>query len=532
MQLLSWKDNAAAISPLFGFTEVGSWGGESGVLDRIFSLIPEQTGFAVEFGQRSIGAGTVAELIAKRGWGALYMDLQAASPLEVKSVPANRTVTLARERISPSNINALFAKYEVPDSFDCLVIDIDGLDYWVWEAIDPRYQPSLVVVEFNAHVALGVEASIVLDDTWVYRSSRDYGASFSALCNLAARKGYRLIHAHGPWNLYFLKNDIAFPSELSIRPVLTESDFSVLTDVVAFYDEYCGRDKRPSWFDAPPPDVSRRPWEILAPDSKTARVDIEGVIVEVLADKNDGNWYLQRKTFEEKASLLYKFIRQEEFNTFVDVGANYGFVSMLAQRAAPGLSVIAIEADPRLAKLVSANFVSNGLEAPDVVNAIAGDRSLPSTRFSLNPKSTLDNRVCMPQWQQISIPMLAIAELLDRRESLGKTFFKIDTQGFELQVLQGMEAYLSSQRDWVLKMEFAPHWLLSQGTDPLLLLDYLQSRYQFAEYPERIPFGTQDLNALFALPVGARQHEMFLKYVESLNKGDLGWVDLIVRPRL
>src|SRR3546814_11696276 len=80
-------------------------------------------------------------------------------------------------------------------------------------------------------------------------------------------------------------------------------------------------------------------------------------------------------------------------------------------------------------------------------------------------------------------------------------------------------------------MEFAPDWLSSQGTEPLDVLDYLQHRYQFAEFQERIPFGTPNLDALFANPVQEERHREFLGYVKSLNKNDLGWVDLIMRPR-
>src|SRR3546814_5955648 len=96
------------------------------------------------------------------------------------------------------------------------------------------------------------------------------------------------------------------------------------------------------------------------------------------------------------------------------------------------------------------------------LNAIAGDHSQADARFSLNPASTLDNRVNIAHWEQINVPMLTIDEVMSHRQATGKTFFKIDTQGFELQVLRGMEACLSSNVDWVLKMEFAPDWLSSQ----------------------------------------------------------------------
>lgn len=528
---MSWRDQATAISPLLACAETGAWGGEAGVLDRIFSLIPHRAGFAVEFGQRAIGSGTVAPLVAQRGWSALYMDEAVVAP-ERRVVSEQAAIVLARERVLPSNINRLFEKHAVPADLDCLVIDIDGLDYWVWDALDARYAPSLVVVEFNAHVDPSIAASIAPDETWSYRSSKDYGASLAALRALGTRKGYRLIHVHGPWNLYFLKNDIEFPVALGIGAGLTAADHRVLTDTVSFYEALCGAGKRPSWFDAPAPDVARSPWQILVASPPTRQVDLEGIRVEVLADKYDGTWYLQRKTFEEKVSLLYRFVADEGFVNFVDVGANCGFVSMLARRAAPGINLLAVEADPRLARLVEANFVANGLQRPLIVNAIAGERDAPTSPFSLNPTSTLDNRVHVPDWQQISVPMLKGDTLLERHGVAGRTFFKIDTQGFELQVLRGLERYLACHDDWVLKMEFAPDWLRSQGTDPRALLDYLQLRYEFAEFAERIAFGTPGLDALFAHPIDVRRHDVFLDHVTSLNKGGLGWVDLIVRPRL
>lgn len=266
-------------------------------------------------------------------------------------------------------------------------------------------------------------------------------------------------------------------------------------------------------------------------EAQLKKVDIGGLVIDVLAAKGDGNWYLQRKTFEEKASLLYEFIAREQFINFVDVGANYGFVSMLARRRAPGLNILSVEADPRLARLIPGNFTANGLEPPVVVNGVAGHLDGQTVAFSLNPTSTLDNRVRMSQWTQVQVPMTTVATLLDSRGMSGRTFFKIDTQGYEQHVLRGLEPWLDRHDDWLLKMEFAPQWLESQGTDPLGLLDYLHSRYEFAEYLERIPFGLPDTQALFAWPVQGQQLDRFLEYVISLNKNGQGWVDLIVRPR-
>jgi len=137
-------------------------------------------------------------------------------------------------------------------------------------------------------------------------------------------------------------------------------------------------------------------------DTKDISIGELGLRV-LAANANDAPWYQQRKTFEEKQSLLYPLIRVQGFRNFIDIGASYGFISMLARRAAPAMRVLSIEADPRVAALIEANFALNGLAPPEVVNAIAGAECRDSAPFSLNPSSSLDNRVSMPSWQQCSL---------------------------------------------------------------------------------------------------------------------------------
>lgn len=524
----SWLDRAAEIAPLLRYAD-DSWGGEASVIAKATATLPMRAGFAVEFGQRTFGSATVAGLVADRGWGALYMDRETAKPLEIRPTASGRTVKLARETVAPSTINALFAKHDVPEDLDCLVIDIDGLDYWVWDALDERYSPSLVIVEFNAHVGAGVMATIEPDEDWVYRRTKDYGASLAAMQALAARKGYRLVHVHGCWNLYFVRDGIAFPDELAVRTPLDESELALLTDTEAFYDALCDG-ARPSWAQAPPPDVSLAPWVVLAPETEATTVDIEGIALEVVADKHDATWYTQRKTFEEKASFLYPLIRDAAFANFVDIGANVGLISILARRSCPAIRNVAIEADPRLVRLMRRNFARHGLTDADVVTAIVGDEELPSSGFSLNPSSTLDNRVDVEDWPTVRVPMVRMARVLDALGVRGPTFFKVDTQGFERHVLAGLEPRLRDPADWMLKMEFAPHWLDSQGTDPLELLRYILERYEAVECPARPTFGTPSLDSLFSTPLAPERAKEFLAHVTALDREGRGWVDLLLRP--
>lgn len=508
----------------------GTRGGEAGVIEKLFAIVPVRAGFAVEFGQRAFGSSTVADLIASRGWGALYMDREAITPYEAKPAAGGGTLTLAREDVTPGTINELLDRHGVPEDLDCLVIDIDGLDYWVWDAIEARYSPSIVVIEFNAHVGAGVAATIEPDEAWTYKGTKDYGASLAALETLGASKGYRLVHVHGCWNLYFVRDDLVFPEQLVVRMPLSESDFKTLTDTASFYDSLCNGE-RPSWWNAPPPDVALAPWRVLGPNAESTELDLEGISIDVIADKHDATWYMQRKTFEERQSLLYPLIRDAGFTNFVDIGANVGLISILARLSNPRIRNVAVEADPRLVELLRRNFRRHGLDDADVVTAIAGDEERPSHGFSLNPTSTLDNRVSAENWATVRVPSVRMDRVLDSLGVEGPTFFKIDTQGFEQQVLSGLEPWLESSSGWMLKMEFAPHWLRSQGTEPQALLDFLLQRYEVTEFPERVPFGTRSLDSLFSATVRDDQASSLLAHTVALDKLGRGWIDLLLRAR-
>ena len=273
-----------------------------------------------------------------------------------------------------------------------------------------------------------------------------------------------------------------------------------------------------------------QPDELIPPDDESTEVNIDGLSLEVIAGLHDAKWYTQRKTFEEKRSLLYPLIGAAGFANFVDIGANVGLISILAKRSCPSIRNVAVEADPRLVRLLRRNFRRHELALADVITAVAGDEELPATDFALNPTSSLDNRVRSADWPAIQVPMVRMDRVLDAAGVQGPTFFKVDTQGFERQVLEGLEPWLRDSPEWMLKMEFAPDWLRSQGTDPGELLAYIVQRYEIAEFPARVRFGTSSLESLFSIAIGAEEIDEFLAHVVAQDKRGRGWVDLILRP--
>jgi len=128
--------------------------------------------------------------------------------------------------ITKDNVNDLLVKAGATGEVDVLSLDIDGNDYWIWEAIDV-IQPRLCV--FETHNVIPSNLSLTIPykadfNCWEKDGhEQDFrSVSLLAMKKLSEKKGYRLIgaHKHG-FNVFFLRNDIAldlFP-ELSIDTV-------------------------------------------------------------------------------------------------------------------------------------------------------------------------------------------------------------------------------------------------------------------------------------------------------------------------
>lgn len=128
--------------------------------------------------------------------------------------------------VTKDNINGLLREAGAQGEVDLLSLDMDGNDYYIWEATT-EISPRLCVFETHDIVPSNLSITIPYEDDfncWAKAGpDQDFrSASLLAMKKLSERKGYRLIgaHRHG-FNVFFLRNDIArdiFP-EVSIEKV-------------------------------------------------------------------------------------------------------------------------------------------------------------------------------------------------------------------------------------------------------------------------------------------------------------------------
>ena len=154
---------------------------------------------------------------------------------------------------------------------------------------------------------------------------------------------------------------------------------------------------------------------------------------------------------------------------FLDIGANVGYFSVFVHRLGRDIQIDAVEPHPVIYSLLQANLWANGVGARVHNTALVDNRRLlPMSSPPMNPGDsrvgvrTPDNRY------DLIVPVISADELFARR-----TFdvVKIDVQGFEPEVVLGMERIVQESPAIVLVAEFFPTSLLDRGLDPAEVLE-------------------------------------------------------------
>ncbi len=182
--------------------------GEDGMLEALFERIGTATNSFVEVAAGD-GHENNTRRLAEAGWSGLWVEADRPSAEEAARIVGSRDVTVECVTVTPDSAPGILERAGVPVELDLLVIDLDGVDYYVWRSIGRRYHPRVVVIEYNASATPGV--------LWVQRhrpgrfwdGSRRFGASLDALNELAATLGYSLVgcESHGA-NAFFVRNDV------------------------------------------------------------------------------------------------------------------------------------------------------------------------------------------------------------------------------------------------------------------------------------------------------------------------------------
>ena len=189
--------------------------GEGGLIASLLSEFGTPHGATLELGFSIFENNSIASLLSSNRKG-FYIDGSSAEVAKsnaiIRKAELSDRIFTIQSFITKSNINDTIESFGMSEEIDYLSIDIDGNDYWIWQAIEVIH-PRIVSVEYNASFGPTASVSTPYRDDFIrhnfHKSGLGHGASFRALISLGADKGYLCL---GPdstgLNLYFLRSDI------------------------------------------------------------------------------------------------------------------------------------------------------------------------------------------------------------------------------------------------------------------------------------------------------------------------------------
>ncbi len=205
----------------------------------------------------------------------------------------------------------------------------------------------------------------------------------------------------------------------------------------------------------------------------------------------------------------YWFLRTVKAgDTIVNVGANAGYYTVIGSKLVGDKGkVYAFEPEPASFELLQKNVRLNGL-----TNVVLEQKALSDRRGTLKifiaDTNKGDHRIYQPEGEsRPSVDVETVRMDVYFKDNTRRIdFIKIDTQGAEGVILEGMKGLLEGRADGpTIFMEFWPHGLHGMGTDAGALLKTLQS-YKYKFYDMTLQDGnrlrlTEPADLLAAHPV-------------------------------
>ena len=200
--------------------------GEDGIIEEIFRRIGATNRYFVEFGVGNGLQNNTVSLLLKN-WVGVWMEAEQGNAEIIRSkfsaMLTRHRLTFLQTFVTAESIESLFAEQGVPNEFDLLSIDIDGNDYWVWNAIT-KYQPRVIICEYNGRYGPHLQWVMQYDPTHAWNGSCYYGASLKSLELLGKSKGYMLVGCNlAGVNAFFIREDLV--GELFVGPFTSEHLF-------------------------------------------------------------------------------------------------------------------------------------------------------------------------------------------------------------------------------------------------------------------------------------------------------------------
>ncbi len=195
-----------------GFKVFSQWD-EDGIIQYLVSHLPIQNKTFIEFGVEDYEESNTRFLLLNDHWQGMVLDACESDIGFIQTDPIYWQFDLQAKCawITRENIDCHLRGAGFSEDVGLLSIDIDGNEYWIWEAIQ-SIKPRIVIVEYNSVFGLQPISVPYKEDFHrlsVHYSGLYYGCSLAALYHLARQKGYVLVGSNIVGNnAFFIRSDL------------------------------------------------------------------------------------------------------------------------------------------------------------------------------------------------------------------------------------------------------------------------------------------------------------------------------------
>ncbi len=154
-------------------------------------------------------------------------------------------------------------------------------------------------------------------------------------------------------------------------------------------------------------------------------------------------------------------------DTFLDIGANIGLMTLTASRAVGGTGQVhAFEPLPETRAILERNLVLNHTQGVVVHGTALGARARRRTLYS--PEGTNRGMATLlppaTARSSVDVEVLPLDEILQAQGLINVRMMKIDVEGWELEVLKGATTFLGQENPPILCIEYSAMRPVQGGT--------------------------------------------------------------------
>lgn len=194
--------------------QVFSQWGEDGIIQWLIHNLEIKEKRFIEFGVQNYIESNTRFLLMHDNWDGLIIDgsEENINFIQHDDIYWRYNLCAVSQFVTVDNINEIFKDYGFDGEIGILSIDIDGNDYWIWNAIE-SVCPDIVICEYNHRFGAERAVTVPYDAAFMrekaHYSCIYYGASIQAFVQLAKKKGYSLVAGNSSGNnIFFVRDEL------------------------------------------------------------------------------------------------------------------------------------------------------------------------------------------------------------------------------------------------------------------------------------------------------------------------------------